>query len=128
MSSTPRTVLIVEDEALIAMDIEMQLQDAGLETIVTSTIDEAQRVLASRKVDLAVLDYSLRDGAKTTPVAAALRELRIPFIVCSGSQFNDMAAAFVGAPVATKPFRGDILREAVMSVVEGGSLERGSLS
>ena len=75
-----------------------------------------------------MLDYSLRDGEKTTPVAAALRELRIPFIVCSGSQFNDMAAAFVDAPVITKPFRGDVLREAVMSVVEGGIPEQRSLS
>ena len=41
MSSTQRTVLMVEDEALIAMGIEMQLQDAGLETIVTSIIAEA---------------------------------------------------------------------------------------
>jgi CheY-like chemotaxis protein len=97
MSSSPKpTVLIVEDEALIAMSIEIQLQDMGYKTLVVSSIEAATAALAQRAIDLAILDYKLRDGEKTTPVAEALHERRIPFVVCSGSQFNDMAAIFEG--------------------------------
>jgi CheY-like chemotaxis protein len=114
MSSSPKpTVLIVEDEALIAMSIEIQLQDMGYKTLVVSSIEAATAALAQRAIDLAILDYKLRDGEKTTPVAEALHERRIPFVVCSGSQFNDMAAIFEGVTVVPKPYTEDLLASAV---------------
>ena len=114
MSSSPKpTVLIVEDEALIAMSIEIQLQDMGYRTLVVSSIEAATAALAQRAIDLAILDYKLRDGEKTTPVAEALHERRIPFVVCSGSQFKDMAAIFEGATIVRKPYTEDLLASAV---------------
>jgi len=118
MSASDRKVLIVEDEALIAMNIEMQLQDLGFETRLASSVDEALRLLTSDSLDLAILDYSLRDGEKTTPIAEALHERRVPFIVCSGSQFNDMARVFEGVTVLSKPFTDDLLQSAVLGALQ----------
>ena len=114
------TILVVEDEALIAMSIEMQLQDMGFNTIVVSSVTAAEAALLKGGVDLAILDYTLRDGKKTIPVAEVLRKERIPFIVCSGSQFNDMAAIFEGVDVLPKPYTDDCLADAVMAALGAG--------
>ena len=114
------TILVVEDEALIAMSIEMQLQDMGFNTIVVSSVTAAEAALLKGGVDLAILDYTLRDGEKTIPVAEVLRKERIPFIVCSGSQFNDMAAIFEGVDVLPKPYTDDCLADAVMAALGPG--------
>jgi len=117
MSSTNRTVLIVEDEALIAMSIEMQLQDLGFETISVASIAEAQAAIDTRPLDLVILDYSLRNGEKTTSIAETLHQRRVPFVVCSGSQFNDVATIFEGVTVLPKPYSDELLANAVSSAL-----------
>ena len=116
MSSLKGTILVVEDEALIAMSIESTLQELGFDALIASTIEQAHAQLATAEIRLAVLDYKLREG-KTTGIAATLRERRIPFVVCSGSQFNDIAAVFDGAPVVSKPFTDDLLGSAVATAL-----------
>lgn len=117
MSSLKGTILVVEDEALIALSIESALQDLGFEALIASTIEQAHGHLATAEVRLAVLDYNLRDG-KTTGIAQVLRERRIPFVVCSGSQFNDIASVFEGAPVLSKPFSDEHLSSAVLDALD----------
>src|SRR3569833_1815018 len=112
-SSTIPTVLIVEDEALIAISIEMQLRDMGYQTLVVSSIAAATAALTHATIDLAILDYKLRDGEKTISVAEALHARRIPFVVCSGSQFNDMAAILDGVTVVPMPYSEELLASAV---------------
>ena len=116
MSSSKGTILVVEDEALIAMSIEASLQELGYETVSAATAEQAYSYLASSKIRLAVLDYKLRDET-TVGVAETLRERRIPFVVCSGSQFNDIASVFEGAPVINKPFSDDLLGTAVAAAL-----------
>jgi DNA-binding response OmpR family regulator len=118
MSSTKGKILVVEDEALIAMSIEFALQELGFETMVASNLEAAHAHLAMSDIRLAVLDYKLRDG-KTTGIAEALRAQRIPFVVCSGSQFNDIASVFEGAPILSKPFTDDHLSSAVLGALGG---------
>jgi len=116
MSSIEGKILVVEDEALIAMSIEFALQELGFEALIASNLAEAHSHLATSDIRLAVLDYKLRDG-KTTGIAETLRARRIPFVVCSGSQFNDIASVFEGAPVLSKPFTDDHLSSAVLGVL-----------
>ena len=80
-----RSVLIVEDEPIIAMMLEEYLDLLGHD--VTGTADnvpEALAIVAGRGLDLAILDVSLRDGADCWPVADALAARNIPFILASG--------------------------------------------
>jgi len=116
MSSTKGKILVVEDEALIAMSIEFALQELGFQALIASNLAEAHTHLATSDIRLAVLDYNLRDG-KTTGIAEALRAQRIPFVVCSGSQFNDIASVFEGAPVLSKPFSDDHLTSVVLGAL-----------
>jgi CheY-like chemotaxis protein len=105
--SAPLRVLVVEDSALIAMDLEAILRDAG-HTVIgpASSVAEALLLAASDHVDVALLDIDL-DGQLVTPVAETLRARGIPFAFSTGFERGGAAlAAFDGIPVLRKPFDG----------------------
>ena len=77
-------ILILEDEVIIALDLEMTLNELGFEEIfIASSVDQALTLVAAYKIAFAILDFSL--GAETAePVIKRLTERGIPFIVLSG--------------------------------------------
>lgn len=108
-----RRILLVEDEPLISLDIETTLDQLGHEVFSATTVAEALRWLEAGQVDLAILDYHLKE-ADTTEVAARLRHANVPFIVCSGSVgLGELDTAFPGASFLPKPFSTDGLLKAV---------------
>jgi hypothetical protein len=73
-----RVVLIVEDEFLIAMDLDLILSRHGWAVIgPAATVAEALRLLQAEQPAVAILDVTLKDGA-VSPVAVALRERTCP--------------------------------------------------
>ena len=100
-------ILIVEDEALIAVDIEMTLQGAGHRRI--SVHASAETALAEIERDpprIAVLDVNLGEGRTSAPVAHRLRELDRPFMFLS-AYTDETGALPKGLPDAVrlaKPF------------------------
>jgi DNA-binding NtrC family response regulator len=115
-----RTVLLLEDEALIAMDMAMELEAIGLDVIQTNTIREALAAIQVHDLDAAILDLDIQ-GEPTTNVAAALRDRRIPFVVCSGSQLAEFSEIFGNVPTIPKPFRSDELSGTVLSILQRAS-------
>jgi two-component sensor histidine kinase/ActR/RegA family two-component response regulator len=97
-------VLVVEDQLVIAMDVEAVLADHGVKAIDTAaTSSEALRILSSNPPDVAVLDVNLGQGT-SIPVAEELRRQRIPFVFATG--YGDTAMipqSLAGAPVVRKP-------------------------
>lgn len=93
-------VLIVEDEFLIALDLEDIIRDARAEVILVATADEALKEIDRDTVTLAVLDFNL---AKGTSQAVAHRLVRdgIPFIFHTA--LSDLPTAFPSVPVVSKP-------------------------
>ncbi|KPF65698.1 hypothetical protein IP69_17305 [Bosea sp. AAP35] len=78
-------VLILEDEAIIAMDVEGILTDAGFDVMATvASCAAAMDWLVADRVDVALLDLDLLDGSSDL-VARRLNDLGIPFVVFSGS-------------------------------------------
>ncbi len=76
-------VLIVEDEPLIALELETILQEAGLRVMgPAATLRIAFQLLDHRRPDAAVLDINLR-GELVTPVAKLLQAMQVPFVVSS---------------------------------------------
>lgn len=81
-----KTVLIVEDEFLIAMDLQMMLEIHGWRVLgPAATIHDALRLLEGEQPSVALLDVNLRDGV-VTPVAEALKARGVPFAVASAYQ------------------------------------------
>jgi len=110
--SRPR-VLLVEDEALIAMLLEDMLSDLGCDVIATAPqIDEAVALARTETIDLAIVDINLR-GVPAYPVACALRERRIPFAFVTGYGAAGTDPAYRDVPVLQKPFRGEHLESIV---------------
>jgi DNA-binding response OmpR family regulator len=76
-------ILIVEDEPLLAFELQIGVEDAGGEVVgPVGTADAALQLLNSVIIAGAVLDVQLADG-DVTPVAEALMARRIPMVVQS---------------------------------------------
>jgi FOG: CheY-like receiver len=108
------SVLLLEDEFLIAMDVEQSCRDHGADTVVIArTVEEAEQALAATRFDGAIVDLMLA-GTSTLPFAADLASRAVPFIFASGySDSQELARAFPGVPVVTKPYAGDDLIQAL---------------
>jgi CheY-like chemotaxis protein len=112
-----RRILIVEDEAMIALLIEDVLTDLG-STVVgpAARLDEALALARSAEVDLAALDLNLA-GDAVYPVAEALAQRGIPFVFMTGYGQFGIAEPWRGRPSIAKPFRpsqlANFLREAL---------------
>lgn len=117
--STAKTILIVEDEALVALDMESTLSDLGHETATATTVADAFQLLDAGRFDLAIVDYHLKDGT-ADQLGAALRSRNIPFVVCSGSAgLQEFGEVFQGTPFLAKPFTTDGLLGAVSGLTSG---------
>ncbi len=85
--SAPRKsarVLVVEDEALVAMDITTVLSDAGYSVVGPApTLDKAKELIESEQFDAAVLDANL-SGEPVNELAAELSRRTIPFAFLTG--------------------------------------------
>ncbi len=113
------TVLIVEDEFLIGMDMEIMLQDCGYGTFgPCDTVLSAMQTLDDNDVDAAVLDLDLRDGS-SVPVAKRLRAQDTPFVFSTGRP-GRIPEAFTDTPRLTKPCSLVELRRAMSKLLGGG--------
>lgn len=109
-------VLVVEDEALLALEIDALLRDCGMTTVgPISRSDDALRLIGDHTIDCAVLDVNLQ-GESTERVAAELASRSIPFAFVTGYGQTDIPKRFHDAPVLLKPFAGTALIETVRSL------------
>ena len=99
-----RRILVVEDEALIAMDLERIVRSAGCEVLgPVGRAEEALRLAAEERLDAAILDVRLRDS-DCFAVADALARRRVPFVFVTGSAPAALPERFRGRPLIQKPY------------------------
>ncbi|MGH6817236.1 MAG: response regulator [Methylovirgula sp.] len=97
-------ILVVEDEALIAVMLADMLEELGYDVAASaSQISQAKDFLAAEKVDIALLDISL-GTEKIDPVADLLAERACPFIFTTGYGPEGVPAAHASRSVLQKPF------------------------
>jgi len=111
-------ILIVEDEPLIAIDLEETLRARGYHTRIAATVEDATMQAGLPDIDLAIIDCLLR-GKSSAEVARILRGRGIPFIVSSGADIEGEVDAFQGAPRLMKPFSDQDLERAVAATDRG---------
>ncbi|HEX8584048.1 MAG TPA: response regulator [Allosphingosinicella sp.] len=102
-------VLLVEDEAIIAMTAEDMLEELGCTiAAMAANLDEAMACAEHGGFDLALLDINL-NGQQSLPVAALLRAAGTPFVFTTGYGAAGSTAEFADAPLVTKPYQiGDL--------------------
>ena len=97
-------VMIVEDEPLIAMAMQMLIEDAGGEPLgpYTTVAPAVAMVESGQALDVALLDCNLGKDP-SWPVADALAARGIPFAFTSGQGMKNIAERFADRPVFAKP-------------------------
>ncbi|HEX2652506.1 MAG TPA: PAS domain S-box protein [Xanthobacteraceae bacterium] len=108
-----KRIIIVEDEILLALDIEHILTEAGYHVVGRAgTLDKAKDLIADTSCDLALLDANLA-GARVDDLALALAIRRIPFLFATGYGKEGTPQGFRDVPVLAKPFSAEQLLSAV---------------
>lgn len=106
--------LILEDEALIAMDIEYTLEGLGFEIAGWfRTVEEAVTHIDDVAPDLALLDVNLGAGVTSLPVAQHLRHHRVPFVFLTGYGRSPLLENFPDVEVLSKPLDEALLIDVV---------------
>ncbi|WP_312406928.1 response regulator [Rhizobium sp.] len=109
-----KTVLLVEDEMFVALDLQMIFEDGGWQVAGPfPSTQEALEYLAVNKPDCAVLDVRLADG-DVYPVADALAAIDVPFVFHSGHADNaQLNVRYPQSKLCSKPCKpSDLLEEA----------------
>ena len=103
-------ILIVEDEAMIALLIQDVLEEIGSVIVgPASRIPAALDLIAAEAVDLAVLDLNLA-GQPVYPVADALMARGIPFVFLTGYRSDGIDRRYAHIPALQKPIDPGALR------------------
>ncbi|WP_207538914.1 HWE histidine kinase domain-containing protein [Sabulicella rubraurantiaca] len=106
----PDTVLLVEDNLIIALETEDLLINLGARSVETAASAEgAFRLLQELRPDLAILDFNLGHG-NSVPVAERLQAMGVPFVFATGyGEASFISDAMENVPVLQKPFEADSL-------------------
>jgi CheY-like chemotaxis protein len=116
-----RAILVVEDEPLIALDLQTALEGAGA-TVVTTTARDAAQVVAQQNFSVGILDF--RPGSSDhRPIVRRLKERGIPFLFYSTHPPEDVTTVR-GAPVVLKPERPKEIVRAIALLLGGPSRVR----
>jgi CheY-like chemotaxis protein len=114
-----RRILVIEDEALIAMlleDILLEIDDYDVDIVAQFSAGlEAAR---SGDYAFAVLDVNL-NGVRSYPIADVLSERGIPYVFSTGYGAEGLEPAYAGQLVLQKPFQADQLRSTVAQLLGG---------
>lgn len=108
-------VLVLEDEFLIAMDVEQLCRDHGAaEVVILSNLDNHDVLTFDKDAfDVAILDVML-GGNSTLDFAKELAVRKVPFVFASGyTDLEEVSARFPGVAVIGKPYHGEDLIKAV---------------
>jgi len=113
-----RRMLVLEAEALILLDLEQTLTEAGVETVlVAATTDDALAIVDAAALDAAILDLNLGRGGWSYDVARRLQQNGVPFVFSSGT--NDVVEGFEGIPMVLKPLSSDQMINTLREVSSG---------
>ena len=114
---TGARVLVVEDDALVGLELMTALQTAGL-TVVgpVASLPEALAIVEGQPPDAAVVDLDLGDGGGAG-AGTALLEAGVPFAVLGGEDPPGLEPALSGVPRLAKPVDSEELLRVVRQLL-----------
>lgn len=115
-------ILIVEDEYLVAADMEAVLEERGFETVGIAPDMETALSLAQAKPDLALVDIHLRDGPTGPQIAERLaKAYQVPVVfVTANASLVDKPPAPGVLGVLSKPCGEEVIGAAVEYLMARG--------
>ena len=117
----PVRILLVEDEALIALMLEDMVEGMGCAvTGLAPRIALGVTLADTGQFDVAILDVNVA-GENVEPVADRLSARGVPFIFATGYGEAGVPLRYRGRPVVAKPFRSDQLEAAIHLALARGA-------
>lgn len=112
------SVLLVEDEYLIALDAEQILKELGVAKVeIIATLDAAEKRAKEAEFDVAVLDVNL-NGEFSFPIADTIGKRGIPVVFASGYELRSRPPMDMEDVVCvTKPYTGERLKAALLTAL-----------
>ncbi|MGB3797989.1 MAG: response regulator [Alteraurantiacibacter sp.] len=115
------SILLLDDEPLILMDLEFAAEDEGCAVFCASDVEKALGHLESQEIDVAVLDVSLKGTETCVPVAEELDRLSIPYLLHSGDLNRaDERVRSLGAIHLPKPADSDHVIKTALDLLDEG--------
>jgi DNA-binding response OmpR family regulator len=113
-----RRILVVEDDALLAMSVDDMLREAGADVAgPADTLDSAGQLAAEGHLSAAILDIRLYDD-EVWPIARLLATRGVPFMFHTGHfDGTSLPAEWAGRPILTKPARAKQIVGALADLV-----------
>ena len=113
------SILLLEDEPLILMDLEFAAEDKGCRAYCASGIEAAMKHLQDADIDVAVLDVTLKGRENCVPVAEELDRRGIPYLLHSGDLNRaDETVRNLGAKHLPKPADSDVVIETALGILK----------
>jgi CheY-like chemotaxis protein len=111
------SILVVEDEPLIKLELTELFESAGAQVIAVSTCQQGLTAIGRHQVSAALLDYVLWDG-NVAPLCRRLAERRVPFMFYTG--YLDLERSYPRSVIIQKPAAADVLLAAMAGLVGAG--------
>ncbi|MPZ29657.1 MAG: response regulator [Rhodospirillales bacterium] len=106
-------VLMVVDDAIMALDLQRLLHEAGYRVVgPATTVSEIQRMIQRGDIDCAILDLDI-DRRAPLPIADLLAFADVPFVYLTTGVLGPVPCRHRQRPVVEKPFTREILIAAV---------------
>jgi len=116
MADPKPRVLIVEDDALVALEMVDVIRGCGCVPVgPVATVAAALNIVQVEPVTAAVLDVNLGDE-HVWPVADALDARDVPYVLVTASSRVKVPERFTARPFISKPVRGDSVREILAAI------------
>ena len=126
---TPASILIVEDEAIVALDLRTQLEELGYDVIgIADQADDALKIAAVQRPDLVLMDVRLKgptDGIRTAGILTRMYHVPVVYLTAhSDDETVQRAAGTAPYGYLTKPFQIRELRAAIEVALTKARMER----
>jgi DNA-binding response OmpR family regulator len=96
------SILVVDDEPLIALGVTDALSDAGADVVTAHDLKAALQAAVNGGVSAAILDVQI-GASDCAPICAALQSQQVPFMFFTGSDNHDLLREWATVPTLAKP-------------------------
>ena len=114
-----QTILVVEDEPFILLEIQRILEEVGACVLTARSVREALALLAAEPVTASILDYRLQGGT-ADDLCHQLTARKIPFVIYSG--YSNVEGECKRWEIVSKPADPQLLVARVLNVLVASAL------